>query len=64
MNKDEELKKLLFNNLMAIIDYTKGSINLDEVKENLKRSGFDDNAIEKVLKKIDRKNIINFPKNN
>ena len=64
MKKDKELEKLLMDNISAIIDYRKGSKNLEEAKENLKKSGFDDKAIEKVLKEIERKNIIKFPQKN
>ena len=64
MKKYNDIEKLLFENLNAIIEYTKGSKNLEEAKENLRRSGFEDDAIEKVLKTIERKNIIKFPQNN
>ena len=64
MKKYTDIEKLLFENLNAIIEYTKGSKNLEEAKENLRRSGFEDNTIEKVLKTIERKNIIKFPQNN
>ena len=64
MKKYNDIEKLLFENLNAIIEYTKGSKNLEEAKENLRRSGFEDDAIEKVLKTIERKNIIKFPENN
>ena len=64
MKKDSDIEKLLIENMNAIIEYTKGSKNLEEAKENLRRSGFEDDVIEKVLKTIDRKNIINFPQNN
>jgi len=64
MKKDSDIEKLLIENMNAIIEYTKGSKNLEEAKESLRRSGFEDNVIEKVLKTIDRKNIINFPQNN
>ena len=64
MKKYTDIEKLLFENLNAIIEYTKGSKNLEEAKENLRRSGFEDDAIEKVLKTIERKNIIKFPQNN
>ena len=64
MKKYTDIEKLLFENLNAIIEYTKGSKNLEEAKENLRRSGFKDDAIEKVLKTIERKNIIKFPQNN
>ncbi len=64
MKKYTDIEKLLFENMNAIIEYTKGSKNLEEAKENLRRSGFDDDAIEKVLKTIERKNIIKFPQNN
>ena len=64
MKKYNDIEKLLFENLNAIIEYTKGSKNLEEAKENLRRSGFEDDAIEKVLKTIERKNIIRFPENN
>ena len=64
MKKYTDIEKLLFENLNAIIEYTKGSKNLEEAKENLRRSGFEDDAIEKVLKTIERKNIIKFPENN
>ena len=50
MKKYTDIEKLLFENLNAIIEYTKGSKNLEEAKENLRRSGFKDDAIEKVLK--------------
>ena len=63
MKKYTDIEKLLFENLNAIIEYTKGSKNLEEAKENL-RGGFEDDAIEKVLKTIERKNIIKFPQNN
>jgi hypothetical protein len=61
MNKDKEIEDLLLKNLMAIIDYTNGSKNLEEAKESLRKSGFEDKNIDKVLKDIDRKNIIKFP---
>lgn len=61
MNKDKEIEALLLKNLMAIIDYTNGSKNLEEAKESLRNSGFEDKNIDKVLKDIDRKNIIKFP---
>lgn len=64
MKKDSDIEKLLIENMNAIIEYTKGSKNLEEAKENLRRSGFEDNVIEKVLKTIHRKNIIKFPQNN
>lgn len=63
MKKDSDIEKLLFENLNTIIEYTKGSKNLEEAKENLKKSGFTDSVIEKVLKNIQRKNIIKFPQN-
>ena len=62
MTKDNEIEKLLAENLNVIIEYTKGYKNLEQAKQNLRRSGFEDAAIEKVLKKIERKNIIKFPK--
>ena len=62
MTKDNEIEKLLAENLNAIIEYTKGHKNLEQAKHNLRKSGFGDEAIEKVLKKIERKNIIDFPK--
>lgn len=62
MKKDDEIKKLLNENLNSIIEYTKGYKNLVEAKQNLRKSGFDDKAIETVLKDIERKNIIEFPK--
>lgn len=62
MNKDKEIEELLFKNLLAIIDYSNGSKNLEEAKESLRKSGFEDKNIDKVLKDIDRKNIIAFPK--
>lgn len=62
MNKDKEIEELLFKNLLAIIDYTNGSKNLEEAKESLRKSGFEDKNIDKVLRDIDRKNIIAFPK--
>ena len=64
MKKDEELEKLLLENISAITDYIRGSKNLEEAKENLRRSGFEDEAIEKILKNMDRKNIIKFPSKN
>ena len=64
MRDDKDIEKLLVENLLAIMDYRKGSKNLEEVKENLRRSGFEDEAIEKVLKNMDRKNIIKFPSKN
>ena len=64
MKKYTDIEKLLFENLNAIIEYMKGSKNLEEAKENLRKSGFEDDAIEKVLKTIERKNIIKFPQNN
>ena len=64
MRDDKDIEKLLFENLLAIMDYRKGSKNLEEAKENLRRSGFEDEAIEKVLKNMDRKNIIKFPSKN
>ena len=64
MRDDKDIEKLLVENLMAIMDYRKGSKNLEEAKENLRRSGFEDEAIEKVLKNMDRKNIIKFPSKN
>ncbi|MDC3116709.1 hypothetical protein OA529_03405 [Alphaproteobacteria bacterium] len=62
MKKDDEIKKLLNENLNSIIEYTKGYKNLEEANQNLRKSGFDDKAIETVLKDIERKNIIEFPK--
>ena len=62
MKKDNEIEKLLNENLNSIIEYTKGYKNLEEAKQNLRKSGFDDKAIETVLKDIERKNIIEFPK--
>ena len=62
MTKDNEIEKLLAENLNVIIEYTKGYRNLEQAKQNLRKSGFEDEAIEKVLKKIERKNIIDFPK--
>ena len=62
MKKDDEIEKLLNENLNSIIEYTKGYKNLEEAKQNLRKSGFDDKAIETVLKDIERKNIIEFPK--
>ena len=64
MRNDRDIEKLLVENLLAIMDYRKGSKNLEEAKENLRRSGFEDEAIEKVLKNMDRKNIIKFPSKN
>ena len=64
MRDDKDIEKLLVKNLLAIMDYRKGSKNLEEAKENLRRSGFEDEAIEKVLKNMDRKNIIKFPSKN
>ena len=64
MRDDKDIEKLLVENLLAIMDYRKGSKNLEEVKENLRKSGFEDEAIEKVLKNMDRKNIIKFPSKN
>ena len=64
MRDDKDIEKLLVENLLAIMDYRKGSKNLEEAKENLRRSGFKDEAIEKVLKNMDRKNIIKFPSKN
>ena len=64
MRHDKDIEKLLVENLLAIMDYRKGSKNLEEAKENLRRSGFEDEAIEKVLKNMDRKNIIKFPSKN
>ena len=61
MNKDKNIEMLLCENLNAIIEYTKGYRNLEQAKQNLRKSGFEDEAIEKVLKKIERKNIIDFP---
>ena len=61
MRDDKDIEKLLVENLLAIMDYRKWSKNLEEAKENLRRSGFEDEAIEKVLKNMDRKNIIKFP---
>lgn len=63
MKKDSDIEKLLFENLNTIIEYTRGSKNLEEAKENLKKSGFTDSVIEKVLKNIQRKNVIKFPQN-
>ena len=40
MKKYTDIEKLLFENLNAIIEYTKGSKNLEK-KENLRRSGFE-----------------------
>ena len=62
MNKDKNFQMLLCENLNAIIEYTKGYKNLEQAKQNLRKSGFGDEVIEKVLKKIQRKNIIDFPK--
>ena len=64
MRDDRDIEKLLVENLLAIMDYRKGSKNLEEAKENLRRSGFEDEVIEKVLKNMDRKNIIKFPSKN
>ena len=64
MRDDKDIEKLLVENLLAIMDYRKGSKNLEEAKKNLRRSGFEDEAIEKVLKNMDRKNIIKFPSKN
>ena len=64
MRHDKDIEKLLVVYLLAIMDYHKGSKNLEEAKENLRRSGFEDEAIEKVLKNMDRKNIIKFPSKN
>ena len=64
MRDDKDIEKLLVENLLAIMDYRKGSKNLEEAKENLRRSGFEDEAIEKILKNMDRKNIIKFPSKN
>ena len=64
MRDDKDIEKLLVENLLAIMDYRKGSKNLEEAKENLRRSGFEDEAIDKVLKNMDRKNIIKFPSKN
>ena len=64
MRDDKDIEKLLVENLLAIMDYRKGSKNLEEAKENLRRSGFEDEAIEKVLKNMDRKNMIKFPSKN
>ena len=64
MRHDKDIEKLLVENLLAIMDYRKGSKNLEEAKENLRKSGFEDEAIEKVLKNMDRKNIIKFPSKN
>ena len=64
MRDDKDIEKLLVENLLAIMDYRKGSKNLEDAKENLRRSGFEDEAIEKVLKNMDRKNIIKFPSKN
>ena len=64
MRDDRDIEKLLVENLLAIMDYRKGSKNLEEAKENLRRSGFEDEAIKKVLKNMDRKNIIKFPSKN
>ena len=61
MKDDRDIEKLLVENLLAITDYRKGVKNLKEAKENLRKSGFEDEAIEKVLKKIDRQNVIKFP---
>ena len=47
MKKYTDIEKLLFENLNAIIEYTKGSKNLEEAKENLRKSGFEDDAIER-----------------
>lgn len=63
MKKDSDIEKLLFENLNTIIEYTRGSKNLEEAKENLKKSGFTDSVIEKVLKNIQRKNVIKLPQN-
>ena len=64
MRHDKDIEKLLVENLLAIMVYRKGSKNLEEAKKNLRRSGFEDEAIEKVLKNMDRKNIIKFPSKN
>ena len=61
MKDDRDIEKLLVENLAAITDYRKGFKNLKGAKENLRKSGFEDEAIEKVLKKIDRQNVIKFP---
>ena len=61
MEKDSHIEKLLFENLSVIMEYIKGSKNLEEAKENLRKSVFEDKAIEKVLKKVERRNIFTFP---
>ena len=61
MKNNKDIEKLLNENLMAILEYIKGSKNLEEAKENLKKSGFKDKSIEKVLKQVERKNILKFP---
>lgn len=64
MKKDKDIEKLLNENLIAIMEYIKGSKNLDEAKENLRKSGFEDKSIEKVLKQVERRNILKFPNKN
>ena len=46
------------------MEYIKGSKNLDESKENLRKSGFEDKSIEKVLKQVERRNILKFQNKN
>ena len=61
MKNNKDIEKLLNENLIAIMEYIKGSKNLEEAKENLKKSGFKDKSIEKVLKQVERRNILKFP---
>ena len=54
MKKDNDIEKLLAENLNAIIEYTKGYKNLEQAKQNLRRSGFEDELgkFERELKEI------------
>ena len=61
MKNNKDIEKLLNENLIAIMEYIKGSKNLEDAKENLKKSGFKDKSIEKVLKQVERRNILKFP---
>ena len=64
MEENSDIEKIQSENIITIIEYTKGLKSLEEAKEDLRRSGFKDGAIEKVLKEIERSNIIDFPTKN
>ena len=60
MKKNKDIEKLLNENLITIMKYIKGSKNLEEAKENLRKSGFEDKSIEKGLKQGERRNVLKF----